>query len=50
MDYQVKDNNCSFFFITVNVSLRQHESGNFLTYGHFMSRPTALHCRTPDLY
>ena len=50
MDYQVKDNNCSFFFITVNVSLRQHESGHFLTYGHFISRPTALHCRTPDLY
>jgi hypothetical protein len=49
MDYQVKDNNCSFFFITVNDSLRQHESGHFLTYGHFMSRPTAFHCRTPDL-
>ena len=37
------------FFITVN-DLRQHESGHFLTYGHFMSRPTAFHCRTPDLY
>ena len=49
MDYQVKDNNCSFF-ITVNDSLRQHESGHCLTYGHFMSRPTAFHCRTPDLY
>ena len=36
------------FFITVNDSLRQHESGHFLTYGHFMSRPTAFHCRTPD--
>ena len=38
------------FFITVNDSLRQHESGHFLTYGHFMSRQTAFHCRTPDLY
>ena len=38
------------FFITVNDSLRQHESGHVLTYGHFMSRPTAFHCRTPDLY
>ena len=49
MDYQVKDNNCSFFY-HCEWLLRQHESGHFLTYGHFMSRPTALHCRTPDLY
>jgi hypothetical protein len=32
----IKDN-CSFL-ITVN-DLRQLESGNFLTYEHFMSRP-----------
>jgi hypothetical protein len=49
MDYQVKDNNCSFFY-HCEWLLRQHESGHFLTYGHFMSRPTAFHCRTPDLY
>ena len=49
MDYQVKDNNCSSFY-HCEWLLRQHESGHFLTYGHFMSRPTAFHCRTPDLY
>ena len=30
--------------------LIQLESGHFLTNGHFMSHPTAFHCRTPDLY
>jgi hypothetical protein len=49
ISFQVKDNNCSFFY-HCEWLLRQHESGHFLTYGHFMSRPTALHCRTPDLY
>ena len=49
MDYQVKDNNCSFVY-HCEWLLRQHESGHFLTYGHFMSHPTAFHCRTPDLY
>jgi hypothetical protein len=48
--YMYKWTTTVHFFITVNDSLRQHESGHFLTYGHFMSRPTAFHCRTPDLY
>jgi hypothetical protein len=37
-------------FLSLWMTKRQYESGHFLTYGHFMSRPTALHCRTPDLY
>jgi hypothetical protein len=36
------------FFITANDSYGN--SCPFLTYGHFMSRPTAFHCRAPDLY
>ena len=50
MDYVRLSTTTVHFFITVNDSLRQHESGHFLTYGHFISRPTAFHCRTPDLY
>ena len=38
------------FFYHCEWLLRQYESGHFLTYGHFMWRPTAFHCRTPDLY
>jgi hypothetical protein len=38
------------FFHHCEWLLRQHEYGHFLTYGHFMSRPTAFHCQTPELY
>jgi hypothetical protein len=38
-----------FFYHCEWLLRHEHESGHFLTYGHFMSRPTAFHCRTPDL-
>jgi hypothetical protein len=38
------------FFYHCEWLLIQHESGHFFTYEHFMSRPTAFHCRTADLY